>query len=447
MYLTKSKAAVARALISRRSPVRMRALGWALLGLLLAQGCKTKSIIDNPDEHGKLNEISANLEKAFGSRPLPGADEPVGFAERLRNWVDFRECAVKTYVARHTATAKAREKGFERPTPHASIGDETVEECAVQAAVAKERRSYCERLEVDFRRADGLPPLSAMRCWDTRARVLGLPQECPLQWLPSGAVGRNAECLAMALRDDSLCPFAPSEERCRALVMGDVDLCHLAPPDCRAAVAYWEGLVPKSTNPRTFDHADVQLAPPPVTINDDKAAPSAGLKLHLTYLGSQQGSARFQVQAPLDALGISWPSPTAPMPPGLPPEDRRWGIKINDVIPPALAAKAAEISFVGDEVSLRLVFQPAGTSAATLPLRPPSPTAPATLVLVLTNAKGERRVCQPSDETKGSLSFEAKGTSAGSFVNGKIEAETFPCDDGSTAKLQGAFRVAITNVR
>lgn len=420
-----------------------------LLGLLLAllPACKRKPIAENPEEHGKLKDISANLERAFGTRPLPNVEESPSFAERLRAWVDFRDCAVRTYVARRRMADKARDNGMERPTHHASIGDETVEECSVQAAVSKERPSYCERLEVDFRRDDGLPSLAALRCWDTRARVLGLPRECPVQWLPTGAVGRNAECLAMAHRDDSLCTFAASPARCRALVLGDADLCQNGPSDCRPAVEYWKELVPRGTNPRVFEHKDVQLAPPPSSVTEDPGAPPEGLKFNLTFLADQNRTDRFQVQAPLDALGISWPTPDAPMPEGLPPQDRRWGLKIDEVIPPALARQAAEIAFLGDNVSVRLVFQPSGLSKGSLPLVPPGPAAPATLLMVLTGAEGQRLVCQPSAETRGVVTFATEGAQAGGFVTGTIEAEVFPCSDGATAKLQGRFRAAITDLR
>jgi hypothetical protein len=53
-------------------------------------------------------------------------------------------------------------------------------------------------------------PLSAVRCWDTRARVFGLPEECPVVWMPGTLPARNPECLALARRDQSLCPFADS---------------------------------------------------------------------------------------------------------------------------------------------------------------------------------------------------------------------------------------------
>lgn len=416
---------------------------------MVLPACRKKPIAESPEEHGKLNEISANLETAFGSRALPSVEETPSLAARLRRWVDFRDCAVKTYVARRREAERARDKGYARPTHHASIGDETVEECAVQAAVTKDAARYCERLEVDFRRDDGEPPLAALRCWDTRARVLGRPQECPLLWLPTGPVGRNAECLAMAQRDASLCVFAPSTARCRALVSGQPDLCQDAPDNCRPALAYWEGLIPAGEGPALFEAAALRLAPATAETKDD--APE-GLHFHLRFLSDQKRQdgiqERFQVQAPLDALGISWPTTAAPAPAGRPPQDPRWPQDQNTRFSRELAAHMAEVAFLGDEVSLRLGFQPAGQLAGVLPLRPPGPAAPATLVLVLAApALGKRLVCQPAPETQGSISYKAAPPSAGGFVTGSIDATGVSCDDGSTARLVGMFRLAITNVR
>lgn len=419
---------------------------WAVC-LCLVIGCKRKPISEDPSEHGKLNEISAKLEAAYGSKPLPIVDESPSLAERLRKWVDFRDCVLRTYLARRRAAAVARDKGLDRPTHHASIGDEAVEECAVQGAVAKERASYCERLEVDFRRDDGLPPLPALRCWDTRARVLGLPQECPVQWLPTGAVGRNVECLAMAHRDDTLCTFADSPERCRALVLGEAELCHAAPANCLPALEYWKELIPRGTTARLFERPDIELAPPPTSINGPENATVKGLKFNLTFLGKQKQGDRFQVQAPLPALGISWPSSSPRAPLGQPPGDNRRGPDVRSEIPADMAIRAAEIAFRSDEASARLAFQPTGLAAGTLPLQPPGPAAPATLVLITTNGQGQRLRCAPTAETRGVVTFRTESARAGGFVNGTVEAETFACDDGSTASLKGDFRVAITDVR
>lgn len=416
---------------------------FALAGLVGLTACKTKPIAELPEEHGRLNLISANLEKAFGSRGLPDVDENPSLAERLRAWVDFRDCAVRTYVARRRAAESAREKGLERHSYHASVGDETVEECAVQAAVSKEAPSYCDRLSIDFKREDGLPPLPALRCWDTRARVLGLPQECPLQWLPTGIIGRNAECLAMAHRDTSLCPFAPSAQRCRALVAGNADLCHDGPPDCRSAVAYWQGLVPARSEKPVFEAPAVMLADPAAKAPSD-ATP--GLKFHLAFLADQKRSDRFQVQAPLHALGIDWPV-KATAAAGSGKSDPRWGVDINQRFAQQVAERSAEVAFFGERISVRFAFAPAGLSAGTLPIAPPGPGAPATIFVSMRDEQGKQLSCQPSLDTKGNVTFAATGRGAGAFVTGHIDVQAFPCDDGSTAQLQGDFRLAILSAR
>lgn len=414
---------------------------------LLLVACKKKPIADVPDEHGRLNLISANLEKAFGTRALPPVDESPSFAARLRAWVDFRDCAIRTYVARRRASDAAREHGADRPTYHASVGDETVEECAVQAAVEKDDASFCERLAIDFKRQDGLPPMPAMRCWDTRARVLGHPAECPLQWLTTGVVGRNAECLAMAARDASFCVFAPSEARCRALVTGDADQCHGAPLDCRAAVAYWEGLVPARQGQAAFAAPALTLAAPNAP---NKPGDVPGLKFHLAFLADQNRADRVQVQAPLDALGIDWPAQTnanTMRPAGLPPGSALWGVDINQLFSPEVTPKMAEVAFVSERVSMRFAFTPAGLPSGSLPLGPPGPAAAATLFVALKDSRGKRLICQPGFETKGTVTFKTEGQSAGGFVTGHIDAQAFPCDDGTTAHLQGDFRLAILSTR
>lgn len=415
---------------------------FALATLATVGACKKKLIADLPEEHGRLNLISANLEKAFGNRALPDVEESPNLADRMRAFVDFRDCAVRTYVSRRRAAEAAREEGINRRTYHASIGDETVEECAVQAAVSKEDRSYCERLAIDFKRDDGHPPLPSLRCWDTRARVLGLPEECPLQWLASGVIGRNAECLAMARRDSSLCPFAPSSQRCRALVSGNADLCQDGPVDCRAAVAYWQGIVPARSEAAVFEAPSVLLVNPAAA----KPSETPGLKFHLAILADQKRSDRFQVQAPLDALGIDWPAKGVSAA-GEPVLDPRWGFDINKLFPQETASKMAEVAFFGERVSLRFAFQPAGLASGTLPITAPGPAAPATIVVSMKDSQGKQLLCQPSLETKGTVTFSVTGQSAGSFVTGHIDAQRFPCDDGSTAQLKGDFRLAIISAR
>ena len=415
---------------------------FALASAVTFGACKKKPIADLPEEHGRLNVISANLEKAFGSHALPEVEESPSLADRMRSWVDFRDCAVRTYVARRRDSESAREKGLDRRTYHASIGDETVEECAVQAAVSKEDRSYCERLAVDFQRGDGLPPLPALRCWDTRARVLGLPQECPLQWLVTGIVGRNAECLAMAQRDAGLCPFAPSAQRCRALVVGNADLCQGGPIDCRTAAAYWQETVPARKEAALFEAPALVLADPGGAANQ-----APGLKFHLAFLADQKRTDRFQVQAPLDVLGIDWPAKGAATPAGQPTSDPRWGTNIDKLFPQEAASKMAEVAFFGERISVRFAFSPAGLPAGTLPLAPPGRGAPATIFIAMKDSQGKHLSCMPDFQTNGTVTFSTTGQSAGAFVTGHIDAVAFPCDDGSTAHLKGDFRLAIVSVR
>ena len=177
--------------------------------------------------------------------------EPASLMDRLDKWDDFRSCTVRTYVARKREADKRAREGTPRPSRHASIGDETIEECGVQMAVAKKETAVCERLAVDYQEPSGDMPLSAVRCWDTRARVFGLPDECPVVWMPSDAPARNPECLAMARRDQSLCPFTDSPGRCRALLTNDPASCD-APdgsPDCMLALEYWRGTLPTAFGP------------------------------------------------------------------------------------------------------------------------------------------------------------------------------------------------------
>src|SRR6185436_3540506 len=136
---------------------------------------------------------------------------------------------------------------------NATIGEAAVEECAVEAAVVKKDPVMCERLAVDYQGPNGETPLSALRCWDTRARVLGRPEECPVIWLPDDVPGRNPECLALARRDSSLCPFADDPPRCRALFLGDPAACQGAAPDCHLAVTYWSGLIPLPSDKPLID--------------------------------------------------------------------------------------------------------------------------------------------------------------------------------------------------
>ena len=408
-------------------PYRLPSL---LCGLLLfvcaLPGCKKKSIFELPKEHGRLIGIASKLEAAFGNSALPTVKEAPDFAGRIAAFDDFRDCLIRTYIARRTELDRARKAGQQRITHHASIGDEAVEECAVQAAIANDDPSFCERLEVDYRGSEGERTMPGLRCWDARARTLGKPAECPLVWLPLDGFGRNPECLAMAHRDDSFCLFAENPIRCRALVLRNEAPCadRGASPDCVGAVRFWQGIVAETQTTPRFDITALEK--------------DEGLYFKLRFLSNTDSVDRMQITAPPRDLGITWPTTATGSLPKAPRDSGYWK--------QPLSVGAVHVSFRGS-TSAKLMFQPGGLSAGSLPLQPPSDNAAASLILILTDERGHERRCAVVPETRGSISFATQAASAGGFVTGSLDAEAFGCDDGTTAKVQGTFRLAILDTR
>ncbi len=400
----------------------------ALLAVGVLGGCKKKDILSDPGEHGRLQHLAQNLEQAFGTRALPHIEEPDNFADRLNNWDDFRECLIRTYVARRREHDAAIGLGNRRATRHASVGDEAVEECAVQAAIAGNDPTFCQRLETDYRGPSGERAAPALRCWDARARLLGHPEECPLVWLAVEGFARNPECLAVARRDPSPCFFAESPIRCRALVNNSADSCHGpdAPADCQAAVAFWRSTVPAGSGARLFNEAELGSADGP--------------RFELNFLSNQDDQARLQLRAPPSALGISWPAGSGeglPTPPGA-----------SGMWPHTTPTKAAQIAFAGPQHAVKLLFHNAGLTTGTLPLSPPGEHAPATLMIRLTVGDKVRQ-CAPAPGGQGSFSFSTTAPAGlpGGFVTGKLDARNLGCDDGSTATVNGVFKVAVLDQR
>ena len=75
----------------------------------------------------------------------------------------------------------------------------------------------------------------------------GCPRSARWCGCPGTRPARNPECLALARRDQSLCPFADSPGRCRALLTGDSASCGAqdGAPDCLLALEYWRDLDPR----------------------------------------------------------------------------------------------------------------------------------------------------------------------------------------------------------
>lgn len=393
----------------------------------LATGCKRRPLAERPDERGKLNAIAARLEEAYASTPLPPVAESPQLADRLAKWDDFRGCTVRTYVARKRNADQAAREGRKRPSRHASIGDEAVEECAVQAAVIKKDRSWCERLALDFARADGLPAAPALRCWDTRARVLGLPDECPLLWQPNDVVARNPECLALARRDRSLCAFSDSPGRCAALFAGSDAACPAeGPSDCPLAVAYWSDLVPNGMGEPLLDQAKVK-----------------GAELILDVTVMDTGEPPVHLPAPKVASFVSWPAGrgAADEPPNPLHAVEFWGS--------SLPSGAVAMAFRG-QPSARLWFLPGAETTGTRPLQAPDPDARASLTLVWADPGGVRR-CAPASDTQGEVRFSLSdgggAPRAGAMVEGTVGAERLVCSDGRTVRASGRFKVPILDLR
>jgi hypothetical protein len=387
-------------------------------------GCKKKSIAEDPKEKGMLTRIAARLDEDLGTKPLPNISEPEKLADRLAKWDDFRGCTVRAFVARKREADRLKREGLERPRRNATIGEAAVEECAVESAILKKDRVMCERLAVDYEGPNGETPLSALRCWDTRARVFGKPEECPVIWLADDVHGRNPECLALARRDTSLCPFTDDPGRCRALLLGDPAACQSASPDCNLAVTYWSGLIP------------LQMGPPLITL-EDKPGEKA---LHATVdVRWPQGSGKetLRIEGPKSSLGISWPiGKTRPAM----TEDTTafWG----GVVGP----EAAQVTWRAGQPSVKIAFSPGGATSGTRPIRPPGPLAPATVMLSWPDPSAFRR-CLPGPQTTGQVTFDAGAAKPGSVVTGSVDAKDLACTDGTTVSLVGDFRLVILDVR
>jgi hypothetical protein len=400
----------------------------ALLGPLALAGCKKDrrdgASVD-PSEEGKLRRIAANLEEAYAKAPLPNLTESPRLSDRVDKWDDFRTCTVRTYVARKRDADRRAREGRARSQRHASIGDETVEECAVQLAVAHKDAAICDRLAADYRGPSGEMGLPAVRCWDTRARVFGLPDECPVVWMTWDAPARNPECLAVARRDQSLCPFADSPGRCRALLTGDSASCGGADgaPDCLLALEYWRDLIPAGFGPPLIN---------PELTKDKPLSASFDLKW------AREEYPHIRVEGPKAALGISWPAGKT-RPAYTEDTTKFWGAK--------LPVDAAEIGWSTGNPAVKLSFLPAGTATGTRPLKPPSPTAPATFIAVWGDDPSNFRRCQPGPETTGQLQFDAGQAQPGSIVTVAVKAEKLECSDGSRVALNVELRGVIIDVR
>ncbi|HXU81810.1 MAG TPA: hypothetical protein VN914_10465, partial [Polyangia bacterium] len=316
--------------------------------LCLGSGCKKNAV--------KLTTIAQNLDRDLGDKPLPNLSEPEKLADRLAKWDDFRSCTVRTFVARKREADRLKKEGLERPRRHATIGEAAVEECAVESAIVKKDRTMCERLAADFEGPSGEIPLAAVRCWDTRARVFGRPEECPVVWMPDDLPGRNPECLAMAQRDSSFCAFADDPGRCRALLLGDPASCQGAAPDCRLAVEYWSGLVPLQPGSPAID----------LTAKEGERAVYATVDLR------RPGEPLMRIEGPQSVLGISWPTGKARV---AMTEDTSafWG--------GAVGPEAAQVTWKAGQPAVKIAFSPGGASSGVRPIRPPEPLAPATVLL------------------------------------------------------------------
>jgi hypothetical protein len=399
-----------------------------VLALAAGAGCKKRGadLLADPDERGKLPRMAQHLEEAYANAVLPTLTEPASFADRLEKWDDFRGCTVRAYVARKRESDRLARAGQPRPQRAASIGDEAVEECAVEMAVVKKDPSVCERLAMDYAGPNGEQQRAAARCWDTHARIFGKPDECPVVWMPADLPARNPECLALARRDQSLCPFAESPGRCRALLTGDSASCGApdAADDCQSALTYWRGLIPAGAGPLLVDPAAFQ--------KDDLLYAD----FELSWEHDQHPHAR--LRGPKRAAGVSWPVGRT-RPAWTEDTTQSWGGRVPD--------DAAQITWRVGEVWVKLAFVPGGATKGTLPLQPLGPGAPATVALVWAGDPREFRRCAPGPQSRGQVHFEAAGTEPGSFVTGTAEAQRLACTDGGELNLKGKFRLVILDVR
>jgi hypothetical protein len=396
-----------------------------LVVLAAATGCRKRSIAGDPRERNKLSRIAVLLDEAYGTTPVPGLAEPEKLADRLAHWDDFRACTVRTYVARkHEAERRARE-GEPRPTRNASIGEAAVEECAVEGTIVERDPTLCERLAIDFERPAGEPPLSALRCWDTRARILGHPDECPVLWLPDDLAGRNPECLALARRDRSLCQFADNPPRCQALVAGDPDLCRNAAPDCPLAVTYWSGLIPARLTPPLIDLVTA-------TRPGEKALYAT---VEVRWPGGTPPTLR--IEGPQSVLGVSWPAGKA-RPAWTEDTTPFWGGPVP--------TETVQVTWRAGQPAIKIAFVPAGAGSGVRPVQPPGPLAPATVMLVWPDPHALRR-CLPGPQTTGQLQYDAGSAQPGSFVTGAVDARDLACSDGTAVSVSARFRLVVLDVR
>jgi hypothetical protein len=396
--------------------------------LALGAGCKKKgtALLADPDERGKLSRMAEHLEEAYANAVLPTLTEPPAFADRLDKWDDFRGCTVRAYVARKRESDRLARAGLPRPKRAASIGDEAIEECAVEMAVVKKDSSLCDRLALDYAGPSGEQSRGAARCWDTRARIFGLPDECPVVWMPSDLPARNPECLALARRDQSLCPFAESPGRCRALLTGDSATCGApdAADDCQAAMTYWRGLIPAGSGPPLVDPSTFQ--------KDD------GLLATFDLSWERDEHKRARLSGPKRACGIGWPEGKA-RPAWTEDTTSAWGGRVSD--------EAAQITWRVGEVWVKLAFVPAGATSGTRPLQPFGPNAAATLSMVWADDPRNFRRCIPGPQSSGQLRFQATGATPGAFVTGNAEFKRLACTDGAELNVKANFRLVILDVR
>jgi hypothetical protein len=394
----------------------------ALLALLPA--CRKKSIANDPDEKGKLTKIAARLDDDLAGKPLPNINEPEKLADRLAIWDDFRSCTVRTFVARKREVDRLKREGMARPMRNASLGEAAVEECAVESAIVKKDRTMCERLALDYEGPNGETPFGAIRCWDTRARVFGVPEECPVIWLPDDLPGRNPECLAAARRDGSFCAFAEDPIRCRAILQNDASACQGGAPDCQLAVNYWSGLIPQ------------QLGPPAIDLNPPKEGQKA---VHATIdvrwpMGNPP---TIRMEGPQSALGVSWP--TGRRKPALTEDTTQfWGATVGP--------EAAQLTWRAGQPAVKIAFAPGGASSGVRPIRPPGPLAPATVLLSWPDPRAFRH-CKPGPESSGQVEFDAGAAKPGSFVTGSVDAKDLDCSDGRKVSVSGKFRLVILDLR